>query len=352
MKLCSSYEVQGLLNAGLDKKEQPIYVLLYNQIIQNKNEELIVNKLQSYFQQFRPFKGFVLIICAQDDLEINSKKVKKLIKQTIKDIIDKLIVISSNQNYGKKEKTIPFTLKLVLKDKIHLINNASYLNLYDIELNQSILRFMCNQIEFQEQQAFYGRDLDSYPVAQSGLPVFLEEILKFYTDNTVHLQKQGIFRLSGSYDEEIKLVDQLLQSNYEAIKVSDPNVIATVLKNSLVNLKTPIFPFEIYAILRETDPQAPINQLIDMFSIFFAHLPKVNRLIVFRLTEFIKFVAQFENENKMGLHNLSIIFAPCFFRTKSANELDIQGAKTIVLHFKSLIQNIDEFLEQQKKLSQ
>lgn len=39
----------------------------------------------------------------------------------------------------------------------------------------------------------------------------------------------------------------------------------------------------------------------------------------------------------MGLHNLSIIFAPCFFRTKSANELDLQGAKTIVMHFKSLI---------------
>ncbi|CAD8201669.1 unnamed protein product [Paramecium octaurelia] len=317
MKQCQSQEVQGLLNAGLDKKEQPIYVLLYNQIIQNKNEELIVNKLQSYFQQIRPFKGFVIIICTQDDLEINAKNVKKLIKQTIKQVsykqlkrIDKLIVISSNQNYGKKEKTIPFTLKLLIKDKIHLIYNASFLNLYDIELNQSILRFMCNQIEFQEEQAFYGRDLASYPIAQSGLPVFLEEILKFYTENKVHLRKQGIFRLSGSYDEEIKLVDQLLQSNYEAIKVSDPDVIATVLKNTLVNLKTPIFPFEIYAILRETDPQVPISQLIDMFSIFFAHLPKVNRLIVFRLTEFIKFVAKFENENKMGLHNLSIIFAP------------------------------------------
>lgn len=36
-----------------------------------------------------------------------------------------------------------------------------------------------------------------------------------------------------------------------------------------------------------------------MFSIFFAHLSKVNRLTVFRLVEFIKFVAGFEKENKV-----------------------------------------------------
>ncbi|CAD8189601.1 unnamed protein product [Paramecium pentaurelia] len=319
-----SYEVQGLLNAGLDKNEQPIYVLLYNLIIQNKNEEQIVNKFQSYLQQFRPFKGFVLIVCSQDDTEMKAMDVKNLIKQTIQKVnsqqlkrIDKLIVISNNQNYGKKEKTIPFSLQMLLKDKIHLINNTSFLNLYDIELHQSILRFLCNQIEFQEQQPFYGRELASYPIGQSGLPVFLEEILQFYINNIDYLRKQGIFRLSGSHDEEIKLVDQLLQSNYEAIKISDPDVIATVLKNSLINLKTPIFPFEIYQILRDTDPQVPTKEFIDMFSIFFAHLPKVNRLTIFRLIEFIKFVAKFENENKMGLYNLSIIFAPCFFRANN-----------------------------------
>ncbi|CAD8091902.1 unnamed protein product [Paramecium primaurelia] len=319
-----SYEVQGLLNAGLDKNEQPIYVLLYNLIIQNKNEEQIVNKFQSYLQQFRPFKGFILIICSQDDTEMKAIDVKNLIKQTIQKVnsqqlkrIDKLIVISNNQNYGKKEKTIPFSLQLLLKDKIHLINNTSFLNLYDIELHQSILRFLCNQIEFQEQQPFYGRELGSYPIGQSGLPVFLEEILQFYIKNKDNLRKQGIFRLSGSHDEEIKLVDQLLQSNYEAIKISDSDVIATVLKNSLINLKTPIFPFEIYQILRDTDPQIPTKEFIDMFSIFFAHLPKVNRLTIFRLIEFIKFVAKFENENMMGLYNLSIIFAPCFFRANN-----------------------------------
>lgn len=38
-----------------------------------------------------------------------------------------------------------------------------------------------------------------------------------------------------------------------------------------------------------------------MFSIFLAHLSKVNRLTVFRLVEFIKFVASFANENKVRI---------------------------------------------------
>ncbi|CAD8097568.1 unnamed protein product [Paramecium primaurelia] len=352
------YEIQGLLKAGIDKNQQPIYVMLHNLIIKNKNEEEIAKKFESYLQQFRPFKGFVLIICSQNDGQMNAKDVKHLIKKTLKKVeqiqlkrIDKLIIISNNQNYGKKEKSIPFSLKNLLKEKLHFINNVSFLDTYDIELHQSILKFLCNQIEYQEQQSFYGRDLDSYPIGQSGLPIFLEEIIKYYTQNTNCLLKEGIFRLSGSHEEEMKLVEQLLQQNYEAIQYSEPDVIATVLKNTLVNLKNPIFPFEIYAILRDTNPQIPTNEFVDMFSIFFAHLSKVNRLTVFKLVEFIKFIAGFEKENRMDLHNLSIVFAPCFFRTKEVNQLDYQGAMTVVLHFKSLIQNIDSFLEQQKRLS-
>jgi hypothetical protein len=36
-----------------------------------------------------------------------------------------------------------------------------------------------------------------------------------------------------------------------AIRDYTPDVISTVLKNALVNLKSPIFPFEIYDILKD-----------------------------------------------------------------------------------------------------
>ncbi|CAD8105807.1 unnamed protein product [Paramecium sonneborni] len=359
MRQGQSYEIEGLLKAGLDRNGQPIYVILQNLIVQNKNEELIGNKFQSYLQQFRPFNGFVLIICSQDDAQLTANDVKCLLKKTIKKVdsnqlkrINKLIVISSNQNYGKREKTIPFFLQNIVKDKFYQISNTSFLNQYEIELHSSVLRFLCNKIQFQEQQPFYGRELDAYPIGQSGVPVFLEEILKYYTNNIDYLRSEGVFRLSGSHEQEMKLVEQLIQSNYEDMKNYDPNVIATVLKNALVNLKNPIFPFEIYEILKDTNPQIPAKEFIDMFSIFFAHLPKVNRQTVFKMTEFIKFVAEFKVENKMDLHNLSIVFAPCFFRTKSANEYDFQGAKIVVQHFESLIQNIDQFLVKQKRQSQ
>ena len=40
--------------------------------------------------------------------------------------------------------------------------------------------------------------------------------------------------------------------NYAAINDYPPDVISTALKNILTNLKSPIFPFEMYDILKET----------------------------------------------------------------------------------------------------
>lgn len=39
----------------------------------------------------------------------------------------------------------------------------------------------------------------------------------------------------------------------------------------------------------------------------------------------------------MGLTNLSIVFAPCFLRSKNMELCDLMGAKVIVNHFNLLV---------------
>lgn len=47
--------------------------------------------------------------------------------------------------------------------------------------------------------------------------------------------------------------------NYASINDYPPDVISTALKNILANLKCPIFPFEMYDILKETQSNEKIK---------------------------------------------------------------------------------------------
>lgn len=53
----------------------------------------------------------------------------------------------------------------------------------------------------------------------------------------------------------------------------------------------------------------------------------------------------------MDLHNLSVVFAPCFFRPQIGLLIDLEGAKIVVEHFERFIDNIDQILEADRKIS-
>ncbi|CAD8047783.1 unnamed protein product [Paramecium primaurelia] len=345
------YVIPGLLNAGLLNGNQPIYIFILNQIQDMKEVSL---KMNSYLQTVNAFHPFTWVICNQQTLQLEISEVKQILNQFCKNIplqqfqrIDKLIIISDTIQLQQIINVIPSAWSTILTNKIHLVLRLNQLINHNIQLTQYQVEFLSRiNNTYQEEIPFYGRDISEYPLANTGVPECLEAILQYYDRHDDYLKKQGVFRISGSVQQEQKLIQQFQIRNYSVIDDYDPDVVSTVFKNLLCQLKKPIFPFEMYDILKETQINTSKEKLLEMFQVFFAYMPEVNRKTTKRIAELLFHVADYESENLMGLNNLSIVFAPCFLRPEQTDLSDLQGAKIVVHHFNLLVQNVEFFLQE------
>ncbi|CAD8059174.1 unnamed protein product [Paramecium sonneborni] len=354
MQQQKSYLVPGLLKLGLLNGNQPIYILILNQIRDIKEVSL---QMHSCLQTINAFNPFIWVICNQQTLRLEISEVKQILNQLCKNIplqqlqrIEKLIFVSDSIQLQQIVNVIPNVWSTVLTNKIHHVLRLNQLVNHNIELTQNQIDFLSRiNNTYQEEIPFYGRDISEYPIGQSGIPEFLEAILQYYERHDDYLKKQGVFRLSGSIQEEQKLIQQFQIRNYSVLDQYDSDVVSSVFKNVLCQLKQPIFPFEMYHMLKETQINVSKEQLLEMFQVFFAYMPAVNRKTTKRIAELLFHVADYESENMMGLQNLSIVFAPCFLRPEVTDFSDIQGAKVVVHHFNLLIQNVEYFLQEIKR---
>ncbi|CAD8144293.1 unnamed protein product [Paramecium octaurelia] len=359
------YLAPGLLKTGLLNGNQPIYIFILNQI---KDVKEVSQQMNSYLQTINAFSPFTWVICNQQVLQLEISDLKQMLNPFYKNIslqqfqrIDKLIVISEKIQFQQLVNAIPSGWSSVLANKVHLVMKLNELANHNIELTKYQIEFLSRiNNNYQEEIPFYGRDLSEYPIANTGVPECLEVILKYYEDHDDYLKTQGVFRISGSIQQEQKLVQQFAKRNYTTINEYEPDVVSTVFKNLLCQLKKPIFPFEMYDILKETQINTSKEKLLEMFEVFFAYMPEVNRKTTKRIAELLFHVADYESENLMGLNNLSIVFAPCFLRPQITDISDLKGAKVVVHHFNLLVQNVEYFLQDfkvnrnsssQKKLS-
>ncbi|CAD8144178.1 unnamed protein product [Paramecium pentaurelia] len=352
MKQEKCYVVPGLLKAGLLNGNQPIYILILNQIKDMKEVYLQMNQ---YLQTFNAFSPYTCVICNQQTLQLEINQVKQMLNTFYKNIplqqfkrIDKLIVISDTIQFQQLVNAIPSGWSTVLINKVHLILRLNQLVDHNIELTQNQIDFLSRiNNNYQEETPFYGKDISEYPIANTGVPECLEAILQYYDRHDDYLKKQGVFRISGSVQQEQRLIQQFQIRNYSIIDDYDPDVISTVFKNLLCQLKKPIFPFEMYDILKETQKLVNISKekLLEMFQVFFAYMPEVNRKTTKRIAGLLSHVAAYESENLMGLNNLSIVFAPCFLRPEQIDLSDLEGAKVVVNHFNLLVKNVEYFLQ-------
>ncbi|CAD8056187.1 unnamed protein product [Paramecium sonneborni] len=353
MQQQKSYQIPGLLKIGLQNGNYPIYILILNQI-QNMKEVCL--KMNQYLQTINAFNSYTWVICNQQTLKLEIKEVKQMLNSFCKNIplqqfqrIEKLIIVSDAIQQQQAIDAIPSAWSKILTNKIHLVLKLNELMIHKIELTQNQIDFLSRiNNTYQEEIPFYGRDISEYPISQTGVPEFLDAILQYYERHDDYLRKQGVFRISGSIQQEQSLVQQFQIRNYSVIDEYDPDVVSTVFKNVLCQLKKPIFPFEMYDILKETEINISKEKLLEMFQVFFAYMPEVNRKTTKRIAELLFHVADYESENLMGLHNLSIVFAPCFLRSEQADLSDFQGAKIVVHHFNLLVQNVEYFLQEIK----
>ena len=135
------------------------------------------------------------------------------------------------------------------------------------------------------------------------------------------LQKQGLFRVSGVYDEVIQLKKQFsnLSKRVNLSKMkADPHAVATVLKAFFTELAEPLIDPEIRsALIKCSENESDLESCTKKSQVALAKLGLHTRLTLYVLLQFLHNLSLHEKFNKMTADNLGIVFGPCLLRSPS-----------------------------------
>ncbi|XP_028304974.1 unconventional myosin-IXa-like isoform X2 [Gouania willdenowi] len=159
----------------------------------------------------------------------------------------------------------------------------------------------------------YGVELSRLTSEERTVPQLVEKLINYIEMHGLYTE--GIYRKSGSTNK-IKELRQGLDTDVSIVNLDEYNihVIASVLKQWLRDLPSPLMTFELYEeflrAMGETDKREVIRgvySVIDQLSR--THLSTLERLI-FHLVR----IALQEETNRMSANALAIVFAPCILR--------------------------------------
>ncbi|XP_035520725.1 unconventional myosin-IXAa-like [Morone saxatilis] len=159
----------------------------------------------------------------------------------------------------------------------------------------------------------YGVELSRLTSEERTVPQLVEKLINYIEMHGLYTE--GIYRKSGSTNK-IKELRQGLDTDVSSVNLDDYNihVIASVLKQWLRDLPSPLMTFELYEeflrAMGQPDKREVIRgvySVIDQLSR--THLSTLERLI-FHLVR----IALQEETNRMSANALAIVFAPCILR--------------------------------------
>ncbi|KAL3061130.1 hypothetical protein OYC64_009356 [Pagothenia borchgrevinki] len=159
----------------------------------------------------------------------------------------------------------------------------------------------------------YGVELSRLTSEERTVPQLVEKLINYIEMHGLYTE--GIYRKSGSTNK-IKELRLGLDTDVNVVNLDDYNihVIASVLKQWLRDLPSPLMTFELYEeflrAMGQSDRREVITgvySVIDQLSR--THLSTLERLI-FHLVR----IALQEDTNRMSANALAIVFAPCILR--------------------------------------
>ncbi|XP_063335267.1 unconventional myosin-IXa-like isoform X4 [Pelmatolapia mariae] len=159
----------------------------------------------------------------------------------------------------------------------------------------------------------FGVELSRLTSEERTVPQLVEKLINYIEMHGLYTE--GIYRKSGSTNK-IKELRQGLDTDVSSVNLDDYNihVIASVLKQWLRDLPSPLMTFELYEeflrAMGQPDKREVIHgvySVIDQLSR--THLSTLERLI-FHLVR----IALQEETNRMSANALAIVFAPCILR--------------------------------------
>lgn len=189
------------------------------------------------------------------------------------------------------------------------------------------------------QQLVFGVDLDALLTRERSIVPRVVVRLSEFLLRGDRLRTTGVFRLSGSL-ARLNTIKLLLDAGHdvdlEQVEGLDEMCAAAILKAYFRELPDALLTGNLYdgflAISGSADSAIGTDEMTSLLRL----LPTSNKVLLFYLLAFLMKVTQFQEENKMTVSNLAIVWAPNLLRSSSveaAEEAQFSGAITKVMRF-------------------
>lgn len=131
-----------------------------------------------------------------------------------------------------------------------------------------------------------------------------------------------------------------MRYNFDYLKkITNPHLIANLIKRFFAKLKTPIFPYNVFDKLMHDQG---ISDKLQHVKCLISDLPSKNYFPLMFLFEFLyEKILPYEKWTKMTANNLAICFAPCLLKSEKPSELDLIYATKSSLVVKLILDNFE-----------
>ncbi|XP_058500788.1 unconventional myosin-IXAb-like isoform X1 [Solea solea] len=159
----------------------------------------------------------------------------------------------------------------------------------------------------------FGVELSRLTNEERLVPQLVEKLINYIEMHGLYTE--GIYRKSGSTNK-IKELRQGLDTDVNSVNLDDYNihVIASVLKQWLRDLPSPLMTFELYEEFLRAMGQPDRREIIQWVYSVIDQLSRTHLSTLERLIFHLVRIALQEETNRMSANALAIVFAPCILR--------------------------------------
>ncbi|CAD8189099.1 unnamed protein product [Paramecium octaurelia] len=348
----------GIFNLDLGFEQQNV-CFLFNGNIQNSfdNNKLIYYTINSLDNKIDQNTYTIVYIMSEHDGLSQLIRFRKLMKQLSSKYYIQLkcfylyqpsFKIKANlliqRSRSKREKILYKKTKYIYEVK-ELLQIPNFQASWMITVPKQIQSF--EQIEpvqsIKQSQSSFGSSLSSQKLNQFQIPLVIDHLLSYFVVNPDRFLIPDIFRKQGLITEEDQLQQQLINENYECLKiVEDVRIICSLIKRFFLELPDPLIPEHIFKRICDHFEQTTAQTEIDLLKEVFDQLPNLNKSLLIVMVSFLICVGNHSEFNRMNMNNLAILFAPCFMRVQVNQTQSIEQIKHQLKFLKILFDNYDK----------
>ncbi len=194
--------------------------------------------------------------------------------------------------------------------------------------------------------------LSQHKFDENNMPIHLMSLISTLRKYPQMLELEGIFRKSGSIEEEEEIIQELSQMTAVGV-LKQPETgpycgyaVAGVVKKLFTKLDHPIVPYATYNKVMALQGIKEEDE-IDLVKDIIYSLPTLNRNIVLYVINFIRNQVLTRENNKMNFYSMSVVLSPCFFRPEVSSLQDLLNSGRFASIINILFKKFDDIIVKQ-----